>query len=86
MAKYDTHDFYCLNCGHKGIPISRKRGQQRGQFHRKKLYCIYCATECNHMEIRNQEEKEIFMEAYNNGEYREEAANSIRACGSAGVR
>lgn len=82
MAKFETHDFYCINCGNKNIPISRKCGQQRGQFHRKKLYCVFCKTECNCVEIRNQEEKEVFMEAYNNGEFRNEAADSIRACGT----
>lgn len=77
MARYESHDFYCVNCGHKGLPCQRKRGQQREQFHRKKLYCVFCKTEVNHIEVRNQEEKEMFMEAYDNGEYREEAANSI---------
>ena len=77
MAKFESHDFYCLNCGKKGLPVQRKMGQQRGQFHRKKLYCIFCKTECNHIEIKNEIEKEIFMEGYNNGEYEEEAANSL---------
>ena len=77
MAKYETHDFYCLGCGKKGIPISRKNGKQHGAFHRKKLWCPHCRTEINHMEIRNYEEKEIFMEAFKNGDYRKEAAESL---------
>ena len=84
MARLETHDFYCINCGRKGIPIARKVGQLHGEFHRKKLYCIFCKTEVNHIEVRNQEEKEIFMEAYKNGEYKEEAKESVyhvRACG-----
>lgn len=84
MAKYETHDFYCLRCGHAGVPVMRKLGKQHGEFHRKKLWCPYCKMELNHMEIRNQQEKEIFMERFNNGEYKEEANESIchvRACG-----
>ena len=80
MARYEMHDFYCINCGHKGIPITRKVGKLHGEFHRKKLYCCTCRMECNHIEVRNQEEKEIFMEAFNSGEYREEAAESLHAC------
>ena len=80
MAKYESHDFYCLNCGQKGLPCQRKHGQQREPFHRKRLYCVFCKTDVNHIEIRNQEEKEIFMEAYNNGEYKTESEESLRTC------
>lgn len=83
MPKFESHDFYCINCGHKNIPLCRKIGQQREQFHRKKLYCINCRLECNCIEIKNQEEKEKFLEAYNNGEFKQEAADSIshvRSC------
>lgn len=79
MAKISAHDFYCINCGQKGIPIARKIGKLHGEFHRKKLWCCNCKTEINHIEVRNQEEAEIFMEAFNNGEYKEEAAESLRA-------
>ena len=84
MAKYESHDFYCINCGNKGLPVFRNNGRLHSGFHRKKLWCCHCKTECNHIEIRNQEEKELFMEAFNNGEYKEEANESIchvRACG-----
>ena len=74
---YETHDFYCLMCGRKGLPIQRKIGRQHGQFHRKKLWCPYCKMEINHMEIRSQEEKEYFLEGFNNGEYRQEAEESL---------
>jgi hypothetical protein len=87
MAKnnnYETHDFYCLRCGQKGLPIQRKVGKQHGEFHRKRLWCPHCKLEINHMEIRNQEEKEYFMEGFINGEYREEAEESLRVIGSAG--
>ena len=26
MAKYETHDFYCLRCGRAGVPVMRKLG------------------------------------------------------------
>lgn len=45
-------DFYCTQCGNKGIPIVRKAGQQRGTGHLKKLYCLHCQKETNHVEIR----------------------------------
>ena len=80
MAKYEAHDFYCLNCGQKTLPVHRKKGQERGAFHRKRLWCVHCKAEINCVEIRNQQEKEKFLEAYENGEFREEAANSLCAC------
>lgn len=45
-------DFYCTQCGNKGIPIVRKAGQQRETGHLKKLYCLHCQKETNHVEIR----------------------------------
>lgn len=77
MARYEMHDFYCVNCGHKGLPCLRNNGRLHGEFHRKKLWCCHCKVEINHIEVRNQEEKEIFMEAFNSGEYQEEAAESL---------
>ena len=47
-----TSDFYCVQCGNKGIPIARKVGSQREAGHLKKLYCIYCKEEVNHAEVR----------------------------------
>ena len=79
MAQYNTHDFYCISCGCKGLPIVRNNGRQREKMHRKKLWCCHCKAEINHVEVRSQEEKEIFMEAFNNGEYKEEAAESLCA-------
>ena len=50
---YQEHDFYCIRCGNKGIPLSRNRGHQHGRFHRKKLYCIHCHEDTNHAEVRH---------------------------------
>ena len=32
-------DFYCTECGRKGIPIIRIAGKEREAGHLKKLYC-----------------------------------------------
>ena len=71
MAQMTSHDFYCMKCGNKGIPLSRKTGHQHSKFHRKKLYCVYCKEEVNHVECRNM------MEDYKNGLFAEEAEASI---------
>lgn len=47
-----TSDFYCTECGNKGIPIMRRPGGQREAGHLKNLYCIHCRKETNHAEIR----------------------------------
>lgn len=77
MASYENHDFYCINCGRKGIPLSRRVSLQHGKFHRKKLYCIYCKEEVNHIECRTPEEVEEFKENFENGVYKDEAKESL---------
>lgn len=79
MGRYPTveHDFYCINCGKKGMPLARKTGKQKEKFHRKKLYCLNCKTEVNHIECRNQEEIETFKMNFALGLYKEEAAESL---------
>ena len=47
-----TSDFYCTECGNKGIPIMRRPGGQREAGHLKNLYCIHCKKEVNHAEVR----------------------------------
>ncbi len=44
--------FKCTVCGKEGIPISRKQSNQREFGHLKKIYCIHCKKETNHVEIR----------------------------------
>lgn len=81
MAKIgETHDFYCINCGKKGIPVFRKSGQQRGRHHRKKMWCPYCQMQINHVECRNYWEKLDFEKDFANGVYVKEAEESIRVC------
>lgn len=45
-------DFYCTECGKKGIPILRKIGQERESGHLKKIFCLYCQKDCNMVEIK----------------------------------
>ena len=78
------HSFYCMQCGKKGIPLARKVGHQRGSFHRKKLYCVFCKEEVNHVECRNYEEVEKFKEDFENGVYKNEAENSLDYLSSTG--
>lgn len=72
------HQFYCINCGKRGIPLARKCGKQRGKFHRKKLFCLNCQCEVNHVECRNQEEIDQFLEWFAEGVFIDEAAESIK--------
>ena len=76
MARFETHDFYCLKCG-AHFPLPRKIGHQHGAFHRKKLYCFKCQEEINHMEIRNFAELQEFKENFKNGVYLNEAEESL---------
>lgn len=48
---YESHEFYCVLCGQKGIPVGRT-GRQRERGHLKKLFCLHCGKETNHCEIR----------------------------------
>ena len=76
----EEHSFYCLNCGLKGIPLSRSKSRKREKFHRKKLYCPHCKITVNHIEITNQFELADFQEAFANGEFIEETNKSIKEC------
>ena len=78
LQKYEDHSFYCLNCGKKGIPIWRNKGHLHSKNHRKALYCPYCQVEVNHMEVRNVEEFEKFRQDFENGNFIEEAIESIK--------
>jgi hypothetical protein len=45
-------DFYCTQCGNKGIPIPRQPGGERAGGHLKRLWCLHCKKETNHVECR----------------------------------
>lgn len=71
------HDFYCINCGNKSMELARKKGHQHGRFHRKKLYCPICRVAVNHIECKNDEDVYEFKLDFENGEFTEEAKESI---------
>ena len=52
MGTIISNDFYCTQCGNKGIPIARRRGAEREAGHLKKLYCLKCKKEQNHVECK----------------------------------
>lgn len=47
-------DFYCTKCGHKGLPIIRKPGKDKEPGHLKKLFCFYCNSYENMVEIKQK--------------------------------
>lgn len=86
MGKHNmvSHDFYCMNCGKKAIPLARPHSLQRGKFHRKKLYCPWCKNVVNHIEIKNNTEKEEFLDNFQKGVYIDEAKESLCCSGDSG--
>ena len=84
--KFNEHDFYCIKCGHKGIPLSRKQGHQHERFHRKKLFCIYCQQEVNHIECKNDEDVAEFKRNFENEVYKDEAEESVSYVRAGGFR
>ena len=75
--KKTISEFYCINCGNRGIPVWRKRGRLREPLHRKVLYCTTCKQTVNHVEIRTEEERMRFMTDFAEGKYRDEAERSV---------
>lgn len=74
---YNEHSFYCIKCGNKGIPIMRRQSFQHKKMHRKKLYCLHCKEEINHIECKTLEDVETFKINFENGVYINEAEESI---------
>lgn len=70
---FETHDFYCINCGKKGIPLTRQGNKKKGEGHRKNMYCYHCKHTVNHIECRTKEEAEQFKLDFTNGVYKQEA-------------
>lgn len=74
---YVEHDFYCINCGKKSLPVRRNKGHQQERLHRKKLYCPWCKTEVNHIECKTYDDVEEFKTNFLNGVYKDEAEESL---------
>ena len=49
---YEFNEFRCSQCGSKGIPIVRRAGSCREAGHLKKLWCLKCNKETNHVECK----------------------------------
>ncbi len=47
---YVDHDFYCTQCGNKGLPVCRTNHNPGKPGHLKKLFCLQCDKETNHAE------------------------------------
>ena len=69
--------FFCIKCGKEGIPLARSRGHRHGEGHRKKLYCPHCQLTVNHIECKTEEEIYDFKLKFENGEYINEAEDSV---------
>lgn len=52
MPNAMNSNFYCCKCGQKGIPIARLKGRERKAGHLKKIYCLHCGKEINHVECK----------------------------------
>lgn len=74
---FESHDFYCINCGSKGIPLVRPGNKKKGSGHRKNMYCYHCQHTVNHIECRTPEEVEQFKIDFSEGKYKEEAENEL---------
>lgn len=69
--KMSDSKFFCTQCGKEGVPIFRKKGQERKSGHLKKLYCLFCKEEVNHVEVRfaGDYSKEDFEEEFAMGRF-----------------
>ena len=74
---YETHDFYCIRCGKKTLPLARKVNHKHSKHHRKKLWCPTCKMEINCVECRSDTEVAEFLENFKNGVYQKELEYSL---------
>ena len=65
------HDFYCTCCGRKGIPVSRDKRRVRERGHLKKLFCLTCNKEVNHVEVieNSKYDKKKFSDEFKSGNF-----------------
>ena len=63
--------FYCTKCGKQGVPIVRKKGQERKSGHLKKIFCLHCQQEVNHVEVKEigDYSYEDFLEEFELGSF-----------------
>ena len=63
----------------------RKQGFQHERMHRKKLYCMFCKEEVNHVECKSLEDVEEFKKNFENGVYLDEAEESVSHGRNSGI-
>ena len=81
--RYKNNEFYCTQCGSRGLNVWRKRGAEREPGHLKKLFCFKCGKETNHVEIKEFAQKYSYNDFVNEFEYGNfnEEGNRIRTIG-----
>lgn len=70
----NEHTFYCTQCGRQGIPICRKKSRMKEGGHLKKLYCLNCKREVNHVECiaGSYYDAEMFRKEYQAGNFQKD--------------
>lgn len=71
---FSLSDFYCTECGKKGLSIPRKHGQARESGHIKDLLCIYCNKRTKHVEVSETGSYSYFdfLEDFESGVFEED--------------
>ncbi len=82
-GRVEYNDFYCLNCG-QPITLPRRTGHQYLSGHRKVIYCPYCKETVNHVQCKTYWDVIEFKEAFERGDFIEEAKESIDYVGCNG--
>ena len=73
------HYFYCTQCGEKGIPSARNKGQYKKPGHLKKLYCRNCKKEINHVECieYSSYDSEMFQTEFLSGNFKTDGSRIV---------
>lgn len=73
------HLFYCTQCGKKGIPIAWKKGKYREPGHLKKLYCLNCKIQINHVECveYSDYDSEMFKKEFMSGNFQKDGSRVL---------
>lgn len=76
----DNSVFYCTKCGQKGMPVLRRKGAEREAGHLKKLYCLNCKQEVNHVETKEwtKYDHDCFLLEFEYGNFDEEGNRKIQ--------
>lgn len=82
----ESHEFYCINCGNKGMDLFRETSHKHSKHHRKQLYCYHCKEIVNMIECKDILEVEEFKMNFEKGVYKDEAKNSLSYGRGTGMR